>query len=177
MVSNLPCLSNISLINQSIMKIKWTHTGLAGLLLVFFMGCTETNVDRDEEAQKLMNLSREWSEVASTGNIDSLMTYWSDDAVMMPPDQPSLRGKNAIRSFVEASGQVPGFEISWEPISAHISDDGSLAYMIERNQLAYDDSLGNRVVENNKVVTVWRKNDDGNWENVIDMWNSDPSQK
>lgn len=140
------------------------------------MGCTEANVDRDAEAQELMNLSREWSEVASTGNIDSMMTYWADDAVMMAPGQPPLRGKEAIRSFVEASGQLPGFEVNWEPLSAHISNDGSMAYLIEKNQMAYNDSLGNRVVENNKVVTVWRKNEDGVWKNVIDMWNSDPSQ-
>ena len=158
------------------MKNKWFHIGLVGLLLSF-MGCTEATVDKEEEAQKLMQLSREWSEVASTGNIDSLMTYWSDDAVMMAPGQPPLRGKEAIRSFVEASGQVPGFEVSWEPLSAHISNDGSMAYLIERNKMAFNDSLGNRVVENNKVVTVWQKNEDGSWKNVIDMWNSDPSQK
>lgn len=158
------------------MQNIWTYTGLVGLLLLS-MGCTEATVDRDEEAQKLMNLSQEWSEVASTGNIDSLMTYWSDDAVMMAPDQPPLRGKEAIRSFVEASGQIPGFEVSWEPLSAHISNDGSMAYLIERNKMAFNDSLGNRVVENNKVVTVWQKNEDGSWKNVIDMWNSDPSQK
>lgn len=157
------------------MKNNWTYTVLVGLLL--FIGCTVVNVDRNEEAQKLMQLSREWSEVASTGNIDSLMTYWSDDAVMMAPAQPPLSGKEAIRSFVEASGQVPGFEVSWEPLSAHISNDGSMAYLIERNQMAFNDSLGNRVVEYNKVVTVWRKNEDGSWKNVIDMWNSDPSQK
>jgi ketosteroid isomerase-like protein len=156
------------------MKNKWVYGGLLGLLL--FLGCTEANIDMDEEAQKLMNLSHEWSEVASTGNIDSLMTYWSEDAVMMAPGQPPLRGKEAIRSFVESSGQTPGFEISWEPVSAHISSDGSMAYLIERNQVAFNDSLGSRVVENNKVVTVWRKNEDGNWKNVIDMWNSDPSQ-
>ncbi|MBD3615178.1 MAG: nuclear transport factor 2 family protein [Gracilimonas sp.] len=158
------------------MKKNWTYTGLVGLLLLF-MGCAEVNFDKEEETQKLMQLSREWSEVASTGNIDSLMTYWADDAVMMPPDQPPLRGKEAIRSFIEASGQVPGFEVSWEPLSAHISNDGSMAYLIEKNQMAFNDSLGSRVVENNKVVTVWRKNEDGSWKNVIDMWNSDPSQK
>lgn len=158
------------------MKNNWVYTGLVGLLLLF-TGCTEVNIDKDEEEQKLMQLSREWSEVASTGNIDSLMTYWSDDAVMMPPNRPPLRGKEAIRSFVETSDQVPGFEISWEPLSAHIANDGSMAYLIERNQIAFNDSLGNRVVENNKVVTVWRKNEDGSWKNVIDMWNSDPSQK
>lgn len=158
------------------MRENWIYAGILGILLLA-AGCTDTNVDREEEGQKLMNLSLEWSEVASTGNIDSLMTYWSDDAVMMAPGQPPLRGKKAIRSFVETSGQVPGFEVSWEPISAHISNDGSMAYLIESNQMAFNDSLGNRVVEHNKVVTVWRKDEDGRWKNVIDMWNSDPSQE
>ena len=146
-------------------------------MIMLVVGCTESNVDRQEESEKLRELSREWSKVAATGNIDSLMTYCADDAIMMPPNKPPLKGKEEIRSYVKASGQVPGFEISWEPVSAYISDDGSMAYMIERNQIAYNDSLGNRVVEHNKVVTVWRKDDEGNWKNVVDMWNSDPSQK
>ena len=140
------------------------------------MDVLKPTVDQQAEKQKLMELSREWSDVASTANVDSLMTYWAEDAVMMPPGNPPLKGKEEIRSYVEASGQVSGFEISWEPQSAYISDDGSMAYMIERNRLAYNDSLGNRVVERNKVVTVWRKNEEGNWKNVVDMWNSLPSE-
>lgn len=147
-------------------------------MLFLISACTNnTTVDRDAEMEQLKDLSREWSEVASTGNTDSLMTYWADDAVMMAPGQPPLKGKEAIRSFVEASGQIPGFDIRWEPLSAHMSEDGSMAYLIERNEMAFDDSLGNRVVQHNKVVTVWRKNEDGNWKNVIDMWNSGPPQK
>lgn len=155
---------------------NWFSTGLVSLLLLVF-GCTEVKTDIAAEGEKLMQISREWSNVASTGDIDSLLSYWADDAVMMPPGQPPLKGKEAIRSFVEESGQIPGFEVSWEPVSAHVSKDGSMAYLIENNRIAYNDSLGNQVVEYNKVVTVWRKNEDGSWKNVIDMWNSDPSQQ
>lgn len=148
------------------------------LLLAFLVStCTYNAADIDTEAigEELMEVSREWSQVAATGNIDSLLTYWHQDAVMMPPGQPPLRGKEAIRKYVEAGFQAPGFEISWEPVSAHVSGHGDMAYLIERNRVAYEDSLGNRVNEHNKVVTVWRKQDDGSWKNVVDMWNAVPS--
>lgn len=159
-----------------VMRITRIYTVSLGLLVLVF-GCSETAVDTEAEAEILKNLSHEWSRVASTGDIDSLMTYWDNDAVMMPPGQHPLQGKEAIRAYVEASGQVPGFEISWEPVSAHVSKDGSMAYMIERNRMAFNDSLGNRVVEHNKVVTVWRKKEDGTWKNVVDMWNKVPSRQ
>lgn len=145
--------------------------------IILFTGCSNYDVDREAEQNKLMQLSRNWSDLAQTGNIDTLLTFWAEDAVMMPPGQPPLKGKEAIRSFVEASAQIPGFEISWEPVSAHLSPDGNMAYMIERNRIAFDDSLGNRVVQHNKVVTVWRKNENGSWNNVVDMWNEAPPEQ
>jgi ketosteroid isomerase-like protein len=50
-----------------------------------------------------------------------------------------------------------------------------MAYMIEQNQVKFSDSLGNAITEYNKAVTVWRKEADGSWKNVIDMWNATPA--
>ena len=52
-----------------------------------------------------------------------------------------------------------------------------MAYMIEQNQITVNDSLGKPITEFNKVVTIWRKEADGSWKNIVDMWNADPSQK
>lgn len=146
-------------------------------LLVTLSSCVESRVDREAEEERLMHLSRQWAEVAATGDLDSTLTFWADNAVMMPPGTPLLRGKESIRKFLQSTSQIPGFEISWEPESAHISEDGSLAYMIERNRIAFNDSLGNLVVQHNKVTTVWQKNEDGAWKNVVDMWNEAPPQQ
>lgn len=145
-------------------------------MVLLLAGCVKTGVDKEAEKQKLMELSQQWAKVAQTGTIDSTLTYWADNAVMMPPGKPPLKGKQEIRKYLESTSNIPGFEISWEPVSAHISDDGSMAYMIERNKVAFTDSLGNRVVQHNKVTTVWRKNEEGNWENVVDMWNKAPAE-
>lgn len=140
-------------------------------------GCNEQSVDTSAEAEELMRISREWSGVVARGDMEAALNYWADDAVIMAPGQPPIRGKEAIGDFVHASAQIPGFQISWEPLEAHVSASGDLAYLIERNQVSVTDSTGNPMTEYNKVVTVWEKQPDGSWKNVVDMWNSDPSRR
>lgn len=144
-------------------------------LVAFVISCSHSTVDQKAESEALMDLSREWSDYVSSGDLESAMEFWADDAVMLPPDLPILEGKEAIREYVEDAVEMPGFGISWEPISAHISAAGDMAYMIERNVTQFDDPDGNRVTIHGKVVTVWRRDQEGNWRNVVDMWNTAPA--
>ena len=122
-----------------------------------------------------MELSREWSRVLGTGNIESTLDFWSDDAIVLPPKMPAVEGKQAIRAFVAAGAEMQGYKISWEPVSAHISDNGDMAYMIEKNVEESVGSDGQRIVAHNKVVTIWRKGASGDWKNVVDIWNETPA--
>jgi uncharacterized protein (TIGR02246 family) len=151
---------------------------LAAALIVFpLTACAAAAPapDLEAEAAMLMETSRAWSAAAGSGDIDAILSYWADDAVMMPPGQPPLRGKAAIRDYVESGSTIPGFSIEWEPLEAHVATSGDMAYLIERNRISFQDSTGATVTETNKVVTVWRKQHDGSWKNVLDMWNADPS--
>jgi len=131
-------------------------------------------VDVEAEGQALMQLSRDWSDLVGAGDLEGALEFWADDATMLPPDMPAFEGKQAIRSFVEGAVQVPGFSISWEPISVEVSSAGDMAYMIERNVSTANDELGNVVTTHGKVVTVWRKDSNGTWKNVVDAWNEGP---
>jgi ketosteroid isomerase-like protein len=147
------------------------------LAFTFLMGCNEHKIDTNAEGEALMQVSREWSKLAGTDSIDKMLSYWADDAVVMSPGQPPIKGKKAIREMIESTSKIPGFKISWEPLSVVVSKSGDLAYMIEQNQITVNDSLGNPLTEFNKSVTIWRKEADGSWKNIVDMWNADPSQK
>ena len=150
-----------------------------GLLLVIIalISCSDHEIDTKAEGERLMQISREWSKSAATDSIDKKLSYWADDAVVMSPGAPAIKGKNAIREMLEGTSKIPGFKISWEPISVVVSKSGDLAYMLEQNQITVNDSTGKPVTEFNKSVTIWRKEADGSWKNVVDIWNTDPAQK
>ena len=63
----------------------------------------------EAEANALMQTSREWASPASTGDVDLIVSYWDDDAVVLPPEQQPLFGKKAIREYVIQSMALPGF--------------------------------------------------------------------
>ena len=140
------------------------------------VGCSEPTIDHEAEAQKLMQLSRDWSAIVGAGNFEAALDVWADDAVMLPPDFPILSGKSAISEYVAEAASIPGFKISWEPASAHVSKSGDMAYLIEHNVIEMDGENGEKIVTQGKVVTVWRRDSQGQWKNVVDMWNAMPAR-
>ena len=140
------------------------------------VSCGQTKVDKKAEGDKIMQLSKEWSQVVATKDIDKIVSYWADDAFVMQEGQPPFKGKQAIRQMVEESFKMPGFSISWQPQSVEVSDSGDMAYMIENAQVSFNDSTGRKTIMNNKAVSIWRKQADGSWKNAVDIATADPSQ-
>jgi len=143
--------------------------------LYILLSCSNHSVDTKTEGENLMQLSRQWAKSAGTDSIEKTLSYWADDAAVMSPGQPPIRGKDAIRQMIISTSKIPGFKISWEPISVFVAKSGDLAYMLEQNQITVNDSTGTPITEFNKSVTIWRKDAAGIWKNVVDMWNAEPS--
>jgi uncharacterized protein (TIGR02246 family) len=116
-----------------------------------------------------MQTSREWSKVAASRNADSILRYWTDDAVVLSPGEHVLKGKEGIRQMVEGSFKTPGFQISWEPQSAEVSKSGDLGYLLENTRMIMPDSVGNTSTVNFKAVTIWKKQADGSWKCAVDV--------
>ena len=146
------------------------------LLVLTIVSCNQQKVDTKAEGEKVMKLSKEWSEVASTGDVEKTVSFWADDAFVMSAGQPPVKGKPAIRQMVEESYKMPGFRISWQPQSVEVSEGGDMAYMIENSQISFTDSTGKPVTLKNKAVTIWRKQPDGSWKNAVDISTPDPTQ-
>lgn len=137
--------------------------------LLLLLGCSQEKVDKKGEGEKVMQLSKEWSQAATDRNVEKTVGYWADDAVLISAGQPILDGKQAIRKMVEESYKMPGFRISWQPQRVVVSEGGDMAYLLEDSQVSYTDSTGKPITINNKVVTIWLKQKDGNWKNTVDI--------
>jgi ketosteroid isomerase-like protein len=103
-------------------------------------------MDLDAEKGRLLQRDAEWARVASEGrDIDRILSYWTDDAVVLPPGLPTLIGKTALRRYVESSLQMPGFQITWSSADVVISPDGNLAYMFSKNAVTVNGQDGTPV--------------------------------
>ena len=129
----------------------------------------------DDVKNALLQRDREWSVVAAEGrSVDRIVEYWTDDAVIIPAGAPVIRGKAAIRDYVQTSLAIPGFQIRWEPQDASVSADGTLGYTTGENAVTVPGPDGTLVTIPGRYATVWRCDPSGVWNCVIDIWNSGP---
>jgi ketosteroid isomerase-like protein len=138
-------------------------------LLVISAACAASNPDVAKETQKLLETDRAWSAQASAGkNADSVLAYWSDDARVVTPCQPTLTGKDALRKMVVSDFSAPGFHITWTPEQAVVAKSGDIGYTTGMNEFTIPDSTGKTTKLPGRYLTVWRKEPDGRWRCVLD---------
>jgi ketosteroid isomerase-like protein len=130
-------------------------------------------MDLASEQTRLLQRDAAWSAAASEGrDVELILSFWTDDAVVLPPGLPSIAGKAALRQYVEGSMQIPGFKITWTSTDVTFSPDGNLAYMFSRNTVTMNAQDGTPTTTEGRAVTIWRRESDGEWRCAVDIWNA-----
>ena len=138
-------------------------------------GCSQRSFDPAAEQAKLLRRDVEWADLASAGkDVEKIVSYWSDDAVLIFPGQPVLEGKAAIRAYVAESLNTPGFKIHWASEKPVFSPDGKLAYMRGKDELTVPGPNGAPVTVHLRGISIWRLDADGQWRCVVDISNEQP---
>jgi ketosteroid isomerase-like protein len=143
--------------------------------VVLLPSCSPHPFDAAAEQTKLLRRDAEWADAASVGkDVEKIVSYWSDDALLIFPGQPVLEGKAAIRAYVSASLQTPGFKIHWVSEKPVFSPDGKLAYMRGTDDLTVPGPNGTPITLHLRGISVWRIDSDGQWRCVVDISNEEP---
>jgi len=133
-------------------------------------------MDLTSEKIRLLQRDAEWAAAASEGrDIEFILSFWTDDAIVIPPGLPNVIGKAALRQYVEASMQIPGFGITWTSDEVTFSPDGQLAYIFSRNAVTMNAPDGAPATTEGRAVTIWRRESDGEWRCAVDIWNAPPA--
>jgi ketosteroid isomerase-like protein len=133
-------------------------------------------MDLAAERTRLLRRDAEWALAAAEGrDIEKVLSYWTDDAVVFPPGLPAVVGKIALRQYVISSMQLAGFKITWTSTDVTFSPDGNLAYLLSRNAISMDAPDGTPTTTEGRAVTIWRRESDGEWRCALDIWNAEPA--
>lgn len=136
----------------------------------------KTHIDTSFERRRLLERDAAWAAAALEGrDVERILSYWTDDAVVLPPGLLPVIGKAALRHYVQASMQIPGFQISWKSTDAIFSPDRNLAYMFSQNAVTMNGPDGKPATTKGRAVTIWRRESDGEWRCAVDIWNAEPA--
>lgn len=160
---------------------NWSRVPLGCLwpvlaVLILASGCARTSFDAAAESQKLLQRDAEWADAATAGkDLDKIVSYWSDDALVIEPGQPVYEGKAAIRAYVDASLHTPSFRIHWKSEKPVFSPDGKMAWMRGEDEMTVPGSDGKPMTLHMRGISVWRRDPDGVWRCVVDIANEPPT--
>lgn len=121
----------------------------------------------------LRDLDAQWSKAAAAKDVEQTIAYYSDDAIVLPPNATSATTKESIRNAWKDMLTSPGLVISWEPKNVKLSKSAEMAWVRGTYELTLNDASGKPVNDRGKYLEVWGKQSDGNWKCTADMWNSD----
>ncbi len=141
-------------------------------LLSFTLACRpQADTAADESA--LRNLDAQWSKDAAAKDVEKTVSYYAGDAILLPPNAPLAKDKEAIRAFWKGLLASPGFTGGWKATRAEVAKSGDLAYLSGTYETTVNDARGKPVNDRGKYVEVWKKQTDGTWKAVADIFNSD----
>src|SRR6266567_8148207 len=151
------------------------QVGLASLtfLVSFFFICAASASDTKAIEKALRDLDAQWSAAAGAKDLDKTVAFYSEDAIVLPTNAPAATTKEAIRNTWKDLLASPGLAISWKTTKVEVAKSGDIAYTTGTYELTMNDASGKPVPDHGKYVEVWKKQSDGKWKVVADIWNSD----
>ena len=145
---------------------------LATVLVLTASGCGP-QVDVEAEEAAIRAAEDEALKIAQAKDAERWASVYADDARVFPPNAPLVTGKEAIRKLFAELFASPGFEIDWEVTRVEVSRAGDLGYVVGTHKVTVNDAEGNPVTDRGKWIAIWKKQADGTWKCIEDIWNSD----
>jgi len=90
---------------------------------------------------------------------------------VMFPHEPAFKGMEAIKAVLTPMMQDPNFALSFTTDKVEVS--GILAYTQGTLSSRSTGRDGKPLADTGKYLTVWKKQDDGSWKAIEDIFNSD----
>src|SRR6478609_931714 len=123
--------------------------------------------------QLLRSLDGDWAKTAAGKDVEQTVAYYSDDAIVFPPNATSAATKEAVRNVWKEMFASPGLVITWQPTTVQLAKSGDMGWVSGTYELTMNDASGKPIDDRGKYLEVWEKQIDGNWKCRADMWNSD----
>jgi ketosteroid isomerase-like protein len=102
--------------------------------------------------------------------VDDILSIYAENSVFMPPNEPVIRGKEALRTFYDdlLKSGATGLRLNVGEVSGH----GPLAYESGTYEMDVKRASGGGAHDRGKYLFVLRKMGE-TWRYEYSMWNSD----
>ncbi|MGA9570848.1 MAG: DUF4440 domain-containing protein [Candidatus Acidiferrales bacterium] len=117
--------------------------------------------------------SAAWSQSATAKDLDKAVSFYADDALVLPDKAPAITGNENIRKNWAPLLALPGPGLSWKTGSVVVARSGDIAYETGNYDFVTTDKIGKSSDTKGKYLLIWKKQSDGSWKVAVDTDNAD----
>jgi uncharacterized protein (TIGR02246 family) len=115
-----------------------------------------------------------WGQAIAEKNLEQTLSYYADDAWVLPQNEPIAKTADQRRSVWAAFFAMPGASnMEGDIARIEVARSGDLAVEYGTFAMTMNDKSGKPVTQNEKFVVTWKKQADGKWKVIADIWNTD----
>ncbi len=141
------------------------------------MALSRCSIKENTEAdtQAINGMADAYVQAISTGDLDAMMDLMDDDVVMMPPNESTRSGEEAVRSWYKG-----GFDRFNYKDAAYPTDEIQIfgVWALKRGQFMatlVPKTGGDPVHIHIKAIHILKKQSNGAWKISHAIWNSNPA--
>jgi ketosteroid isomerase-like protein len=139
------------------------------MTLVCIAAC-QPSVDLAAQRSRLQEADARYTAAMDAGRVEGIVSLYAADATRYPPNGEPASGPEAMRAFAEGVAATPGFHLTASSLAMDVSRSGDMGYTLDLLELTVNGPDGQPVVEHLRDFHVWRREADGAWRIVEDIW-------
>ena len=127
---------------------------------------------RPEDIAAIRSALDEEMAASKAGDAAAFAACYTDDAVLMPPNEPAVVGKQAIQSCAQAIFDQFTEEGTAQTVEVEVTGDWGFTRLNFTMTLT-PKAGGEAIEDNGKWLQIWRRQPDGSWKIYREIYNSD----
>jgi ketosteroid isomerase-like protein len=145
------------------------------LIAAIISGCTQKMKQEQDENAAIIEVYEQYLHFVETGDLDSFMTLWDENAMRGAPDLPNTTGKEEIRAIFKNIFDATNNKLT--PIEEiRLEVCGNIAYGYRTFTLTSTFKESGTVIQKDMtVLSIFKKQPNGSWKLYIDCMNTHPS--
>lgn len=129
--------------------------------------------DHSSDIAAIMKADSAWDKASEAKSTDGWLSFYSDDAIMMPPGENVCKDKASRETSIKKMFATSGVSLRFQATKVEVSKMSDLGYAVGVYQWSSKDANGKDYHETGKYCETWKKQPDGNWKCIVDIWNAD----
>ena len=143
------------------------------LMLLVLVLSNQAVADEAKDIAAIEQVAQRWIELYTAGDLDRLMSLYTEDAIVALHGRPAMRGVEQVRNFF-APGMGKSrvtFEIDIEEIQIH----GDTAHLLSKYYLTSEPvSGGDTYRDAGRSLLIYKRNEDNEWKLYLDIDQATP---